>query len=109
MNTDKSDLLGQITSLQAEASGIMVKAERLGQEFIDKFCPYKKGMILKIKPEYMREQFGRINSIHFDIHNGLNDFAKIYCTALKKDFSEASRRYNVVIKSKKEILEIVKS
>lgn len=100
--------LQEIMKAFADVAEMGIKANNLGREYTKKYCPYKKGDILRVKPEFGNEELVLVDSVRFDDHGRITGLAYIIGWPLKKNFTRKTGRYAIHIKKQSEIIEKIK-
>lgn len=82
-----SELLGKLLQLEADQANIGTEISRLKKQIIAEFCPYKKGMFLKLKGG--SEKYVRVEIVKYTPgeREAINGCWKLICRRYLQDLS----------------------
>lgn len=96
---EKEELLKKIFKLKADASNMEVEANKLGQQYTEKYSPYKKGDKLIIK--YNSPSLNVIiERILFNEHSDIEGFSSFELIPYSKDWSKKMKRNKIFLSHK---------
>jgi len=101
----KNELM-EIMSMFALAADINIKAQRRGQLYTEKHCPFKVGQKLIVNKLGNKINVV-IKLIHFDEHGGVEGMAHLQVQPKKKDWTTMKGRNNFTICHDEDIIRIV--